>query len=78
MDLKYVLRKINTDRDSFLHGRLLFPRGSLKPQFGHLDASGGSRPLHQIQTFDCVNGAHGFLVRSRLSLRQGGFRGNAG
>ena len=27
VDLKYVLRKIDTDCDNFVHGRLLFPRG---------------------------------------------------
>jgi hypothetical protein len=27
VDLKNVLRKINTDCDNFGHGRLLFPRG---------------------------------------------------
>ncbi len=27
VDLKYVLRKIKTDCDNFVHGRLLFPRG---------------------------------------------------
>jgi hypothetical protein len=48
MDLKYVLRKINTDRDSFVHGRLLFPGGSSKPQLWHIAMPlDGSRPLHQ-------------------------------
>ncbi len=28
VNLKNVLRKINTYRDNFLHGRLLFPCGS--------------------------------------------------
>ena len=47
MDLNYVLRKINTDRDSFLRGRLLIPSGSSKPQFWHIAMPlDGSRPLH--------------------------------
>jgi hypothetical protein len=50
MDLKYVLRKINTDCDNFVHGRLLFPCGSDEPPFWHnVMPSGGSRPLHQKQ-----------------------------
>ena len=28
VDLEYVLRKINANRDNFVHGRLLFPCGS--------------------------------------------------
>jgi len=27
VDLENILRKINTDRDNFVHGRLLFPCG---------------------------------------------------
>jgi hypothetical protein len=51
VDLKYVLRKINTNRDNFLHGRLLFPRGSWKPQLWHIAMpAGGSRPLHHEGT----------------------------
>jgi len=48
VDLKYVLRKINTNRDNFVHGRLVFPRGPWKPQLWHIAMpAGGSRPLHQ-------------------------------
>jgi hypothetical protein len=36
VDLKNVLRKIDTYCDNFLHGWLLFPCGSLKPHFGTL------------------------------------------
>lgn len=51
VDLKNVLRKINTNRDNFAHGRLLFPRGSWKPQPWHIAMPlGGSRPQHQEWT----------------------------
>ena len=40
VDLKYALREINSDRGNFGQGRLLFPRGSAKPQLWHLDAGG--------------------------------------
>jgi hypothetical protein len=36
VDLKNVLRKIDTYCDNFLHGWLLFPCGSQKPHFGTL------------------------------------------
>jgi hypothetical protein len=49
--LKNRLRKINTNRDNFGHGRLLFPRGLCKPLLWHIVMPlGGSRPLHHIRT----------------------------
>jgi hypothetical protein len=52
-DGKIVLRrKINTNRDNYAHGRLLFPRGSWKPQLWHIAMPlGGSRPPHQTRLF---------------------------
>ena len=48
VDLKNILRKINTYRDNFIHGRLLFPRDSDEPPFWHTTMPlGGSRPRHQ-------------------------------
>jgi hypothetical protein len=62
MDLEDGLRKINTYRDNFAHGRLLFPRGSAKPQLWHLDACGwepstASEADAREQFFSCVVGA---------------------
>jgi hypothetical protein len=58
VDLKDVLRKINTYRDNFVHGRLLFPRGSSKPQLWHnVMPAGGSRPLHQKRKWQTESAA---------------------
>jgi hypothetical protein len=48
MHLKNVLRKINTNRSNFNHGRLLIPRGYRKSQLWHIAMPlEGSRPPHQ-------------------------------
>jgi hypothetical protein len=50
MDLKDVLREINADRGTFVHGRLPFGSSSTATAIWHLDAGGKSRPQHHKQT----------------------------
>ncbi|MCZ6859423.1 MAG: hypothetical protein O7I42_03935, partial [Alphaproteobacteria bacterium] len=70
-NLKDALRKINAYRDNFVHGRLLYPRGSSKPQLWHIAMpAGGSRPLHHKRTLGSALGMSALLPKADIKGAQ--------